>query len=259
MEIELSDSVAIVTGGGRGIGEVVAETFAAAGADVVVTARTESEIEVVAERIEYEYGVDALPVVADMREVADLDRIVDETVEALGTPDVLVNNAGANLNSPALEQSVEDVDVIGETNLRGPYLLAQRFARAFRDSDRESGRIVNVSSIAAQVAIHGMTYYGGTKSGLYGITKGLAAELGEHGITVNSVTPGTILVDRIEELVEEHGEDIYDFDRLPLGRLGQPEDVADCCLFLASEHASYITGEDVRVDGGVGNTAGLYK
>lgn len=259
MEVTLSGSTAIVTGAGRGIGREIADTFAAAGADVVITARTESEIEAAAHAIEADHDVDAVAVRADLRLVDDIERLVTEATETAGAPDVLVNNAGANINSPAVDQPLEEVDTIGETNLRGPYLLAQRFARAYRDADHESGSIVNVSSIAAEVAIHGMTYYGGTKAGLQAITRGLAGELADDGIRVNSVTPGTIEVERIRTLVEEIGDEVYDMDRLPLGRLGDPEEVAELCLFLASDRASYITGEDVRIDGGVGITAGLYK
>lgn len=259
MEIELAGRTAIVTGAGRGIGEVIATTFAGAGADVVVIARTESEIEAVAERIEDEHGVEALAVPTDLRDADDVDRLVAGTVETLGPPDVLVNNAGANINSPAVDQPIEEVDTIGDTNLRGPFLLSRAFARAFRESDLDSGRIVNVSSIAAEVAIHGMTYYGATKAGLNGMTRGLAGEFAADGITVNSVIPGTIEVERIRTLVEEHGDEVYDMDRLPLGRLGRPEEVADLCLFLASDRAAYVTGEAIRIDGGVGFTAGLYK
>ena len=259
MDVNLSGRTAIVTGAGRGIGREIARTFADAGADIAAVARTESEVEAVAEEIEADHGVDAIAISADLRDVEDVQRIVDETAAALGAADVLVNNAGANINNPVLEQPLEEVDTIGETNFRGPYLLAQRFARAFRDAGHDSGAVVNVASIAAEVAIHGMTYYGGTKAGLQGLTRGLAGELGELGIRVNSVTPGTIEVERIRTLVEEHGDEVYDMDRLPLGRLGEPEEVAELCLFLASDRAAYITGEDVRIDGGVGVTAGLYK
>lgn len=259
MEVTLTGSTAIVTGAGRGIGREIARTFAGAGADVVAVARTEAEIDAVADAIAEEHDVDAVAVPADLRHVDEIDRLMAAAVESLGAPDVLVNNAGANINSPAVDQPIEEVDTIGETNLRGPYLLAQRFARAFREADHGSGSIVNVASIAAEVAIHGMTYYGGTKAGLQAITRGLAGELADDGIRVNSVTPGTIEVERIRTLVEEHGDEVYDMDRLPLGRLGDPEEVAELCLFLASDRASYVTGEDVRIDGGVGITAGLYK
>lgn len=259
MEIDLSGRTAIVTGAGRGIGRVIARTFAESGADVVAVARTESEIESIAAEIESACGVRSLAVPTDVRDPDALDALLEATVAALGTPDVLVNDAGANINSPAVEQPLSEIDQIGETNLRGPFLLAQRFARAFRASEHESGRILNVASVAADVAISGMTYYGATKAGLNAMTRGLAVELADDGITVNSVVPGTIEVERIRTLVEEHGDEVYDFDRLPLGRLGRPEEVADVCCFLASERASYVTGETVRVDGGVGITAGLYR
>lgn len=258
MELDLTGSTAIVTGAGRGIGAVIATTFADAGADVVAAARTASEIEATAEACE-DRGVRAVAVETDLRDPADIEGLVDRTIETVGAPDVLINNAGANLTSPPLDQPIEDVDQILDVNLRGLFLLSQAFGRAFRDSEHEAGRIVNISSISAQVAIPAMTLYGGTKSGIYAVTRGLAVELAPDGVTVNSVTPGTIEVQRIRDLIAEKGEEIYDLDRVPVGRLGRAEDIANTCLFLASEQAEYITGEDVRVDGGVGVTAGLYR
>jgi NAD(P)-dependent dehydrogenase (short-subunit alcohol dehydrogenase family) len=259
MEIDLSGETAIVTGSGRGIGETIAETFAEAGANIVVVARTRSEIEAVADHLEETYGVDTLPVPTDMAEVSDIDALIDETLAEFGPPSILVNNAAANLGNSPLTQPLEDIDQMLDVNLRGVFLLSQRFGLAFRESDLDTGRIINISSISAQRAIPTMTLYGGTKSALYGITKGLAAELGPDGVRVNTITPGTIKVQRIRDLIDEKGEEIYDFDRLPLGRLGEPEDVASLCTFLASDQAEYITGEDIRVDGGVGFTAGAYK
>ena len=258
MELDLSGSTAIVTGAGRGIGAVIATTFADAGADVVAAARTVSEIEATAEACE-DRGVRAIAVATDLSDPADIGALMDRTIEAFGAPDVLINNAGANLTSPPLDQPIEDVDQILDVNLRGLFLLSQAFGRAFREADLVAGRIVNISSISAQVAIPAMTLYGGTKSGIYAVTRGLAVELADDGVTVNSVTPGTIEVQRIRDLIAEKGDEIYDLDRVPVGRLGRAEDIANTCLFLASEQAEYITGEDVRVDGGVGVTAGLYR
>lgn len=257
VELDLSGKTAIVTGAGRGIGEIVATRFGAAGADVVVAARTEREIETTSAAVE-EHGVSALAVPTDLSDLDDIDALVAETRAAFGAPDVVVNNAAANLADDPLEQPVDEVDAMLDVNLRGVFLLSQRAANAMLDADIEAGRIVNVSSVVGHVGVPAMTVYSGTKAGLYGITRGLAAELSPHGITVNTVSPGMIRVDRIERLMEESGE-FYDLDRIPAGRLGDPEEIADACVFLASDRARYVTGEDLRVDGGVAITAGLYR
>lgn len=257
MEIDLSEQTAIVTGAGRGIGETIATRFASAGADVVVAARTESELDSTVERIE-EQGRRGLAIPTDLRDEAAVDALVTEATEEFGTPTILVNNAAANLAGDPIEQSVADVDTMLEVNLRGLYVLSQQFASQFIESDAEDGRIVNVSSIVGHLGVPAMTLYGGTKAGVHGITRGLATRLAPHGITVNSVSPGMTRVDRIERLMDEKA-DIYDLDRIPLGRLGDPADVANACAFLASPLAGYVTGEDIRVDGGVTITAGLYR
>lgn len=257
LELDLSGRTAIVTGAGRGIGEEIATHVAAAGADVVLAARTASEIEATAEDVEAA-GVSALAVPTDLGDPGDVDRLVEETVESFGAPDVLINNAAANLANDPMEQSIDEVDTMLDVNLRGVFLLSQRVANAMLDGDVDAGRIVNVSSVAGHVGIPAMTVYSATKAGLYGVTRGLAAELSSHGITVNSVSPGMIRVGRIERLMAEKG-DLYDLDRIPVGRLGDPEEIADACVFLASDRARYVSGEDLRVDGGVAITAGLYR
>ncbi|MFB6130976.1 MAG: SDR family NAD(P)-dependent oxidoreductase [Salinigranum sp.] len=258
MRVDLSGQTAIVTGAGRGIGAVIAKRFAEVGANVVAAARTESEIEATVEEIEADGGT-AAAVPTDLRDPAQIDELVEETVRIFGVPQILVNNAGQNLTKRPFEQTLEEVDDMLDTNLRGVFLLSQRFGERVRQSDLEGGRIVNIASISAHIGIPAMTLYGATKAGVIQLSQGLASEVAQDGVTVNSVSPGLIEVERIRKLVEEKGEEIYDFDRLPLERLGDPDDIAYACLFLASEYASYITGEDVRVDGGVGFTAGMYR
>lgn len=258
LSIDLSDSTTIVTGAGRGIGRTIATTFAEAGSTVVAAARTESEIAETVELVE-ERGSDGLAVRTDLADVDDIDGLIDATVEAFGAPDVLINNAGANISGPPLEHTVEELDTMWAVNLRGLFVLSQRFAQTFRESPLDSGRIVNIASVAAHVGVPAMTAYGGTKSGIFGITQGLAAELAGDGITVNSVSPGLVSVDRTDRVIAEHGDALFDFDRIPVGRVGEPADVANACAFLASDLASYVTGEDLLVDGGVDFTAGLYK
>ena len=257
--LDLGGQTAIVTGAGRGIGEEIATTFARAGANVVAAARTESELEALVEDIESEYEADALAVPTDLREADDVANLVAETVSTFGTPSILVNNAGANISGPPLEHPEENIDTMLEVNLRGTFELCQLFGKEFRSSDLDSGRIINISSVVADLGVPAMTLYGGTKVGLRGITRGLAAELSPDGVTVNSVSPGLTLVDRTEDVIDEYGDQLFDFDRIPAGRVGDPEDIANACLFLASDLAGYITGEDLMVDGGVRFTAGLYR
>lgn len=256
VELDLQNQIALVTGAGRGIGAEIATRFAEAGADVVVAARTESELARTVDRVEA-HNVEGVAVTTDLSEADDIDRLVDRTIEAFGVPDVLVNNAAANLAADPLEQDVTDVDTMLSVNLRGLFLLSQRVAQEQVEAGVE-GRIVNVSSIVGSLGVPAMTVYGGTKAGVHGVTQGLAAELASHGITVNSVSPGMTRVGRIEDLMTEKGE-LYDIDRIPAGRLGEPKEIADACLYLASDLAGYVTGEDLRVDGGVTITAGLYR
>lgn len=256
MELDLSGRTALVTGAGRGIGEQIAITFAEAGADLVLAARTESELEDTAASAEA-HGVEAAVAPTDLQNEDEIDALFDHARETVGTPDVLVNNAGANLANDPSDQTVEEVDTMLSVNLRAAFTLSQRFAEAVIDSSTESARIISISSVVAHVGVPAMSVYGATKAGLNGLTRGLATWLSPHGITVNTVSPGMTRVERIEKLMDEKRE-IYELDRIPAKRLADPEDVAATCAFLASDHASYITGEDIRVDGGVGITAGLY-
>lgn len=257
LELDLSEKTAIVSGAGRGIGRTIATHLGEAGADVVLAARTKSEIEDTARDVEAK-GVSALTVPTDLSDLDDINVLVETTEAEFGAPDILINNAAANLANDPLEQPVEEVKTMLDVNFCGLFLLSQRVANAMLDADLDTGRIVNISSVVGHVGVPAMTVYSGTKAGVYGITRGLAAELSPHGITVNSISPGMIRVDRIENLMEEKDE-LYDLDRIPVGRLGDPEEIADACVFLASNRAKYVTGEDLRVDGGVAITAGLYR
>lgn len=259
IEIDLSGETAIVTGAGRGIGADVVRRFAEAGADVVAAARSTDEIEAIVEEVEGAHGVTGLAVPTDLTDADDVDALVDESVDTLGTPSILVNNAGANLVGDPMEHTVEEVDTMLDVNVRGLFLLTQRWAAAYRSAGLDSGRVVNVSSVVAELGVPVMTLYAGTKSGVRGITRGFAAELAPDGVTVNSVSPGLTRVGRTADLIDSPENEVLDLERIPAGRVGTPEDAANVCLFLASDLASYVTGVDVLADGGVAFTAGLYK
>jgi NAD(P)-dependent dehydrogenase (short-subunit alcohol dehydrogenase family) len=259
MHVDLSDKTAIVTGAGRGIGREIAHEFAAAGADIVAAARTTSEIEAVADAIESAYDVRAVAVPTDLSSEADAEALVTATTEAFGTPDILINNAGANIVKPPLELSVEEIDTMLDVNVRGLFLLSRAFGRELRNSETDSGRIINISSLTAHLGVPAMAMYSGTKSGVIGMTRGLAAAFAGDGVTVNSVSPGLTRIDRTEAVIEEKAGEVFELDRIPVGRIGEPEDTAAACLYLASDDASYVTGIDLPVDGGVCFTAGLYR
>ena len=255
--IDHTDETVIVTGAGRGIGREISYRFADAGAAVVPAARTESEIASTVAGVR-ERGGEGLAVPTDLRDPDDIDSLVTAAVDRFGTPDVLVNNAAVHVAGDPLSRSTTDVDAMFDVNLRAVFLLSQRFANAVIEGDAGGGSIVNVSSIVGHLSVPAMTVYCGTKAGVYGITRGLAGELGPHGITVNSVSPGLTRVERIERLLDERSE-LYDVESIPLGRLGRPDDIADACLFLTSDLASYVTAVDLPVDGGAVRTATLYR
>lgn len=259
MQIDHSGRTAIVTGAGRGIGEEIALTLADTGANVVAAARTTSEIDETVDAIE-ERGVEGLAVSTDLSEVDDIAALIDETVERFGCPEILINNAAADVRvGNPLDHDEADVDTMLSVNVRGLFFLTQEFATVHRNSGGDSGSVVNVGSIGGHLGVPTMTVYGATKTAVFGLTRGFAAELAQDDITVNSVSPGLVNIGRIAEIIEERGDEMFDLDRIPLRRLCEPREVAYACAFLSSDFARYITGEDLLVDGGVSFTSGLYK
>jgi 3-oxoacyl-[acyl-carrier protein] reductase len=242
----LANQVAVVTGAGRGIGRAIALKFAGAGADVVCVSRTAENSEKVANEIRalgrnaWAHAVD----VADPKAVAESgEKIMGETTRI----DILVNNAGVTRDGLLMRMSEEDWDAVLNTNLRGAFSFTKAFYRAF--IKQRSGRIINISSVIGLIGNAGQCNYAASKAALIGFTKSVARELASRGITANAIAPGFIETDMTAVLEEKMRQELV--KKIPLGRLGKAEDIAETALFLASPAGAYITGQVLTVDGGM--------
>ncbi len=243
----LQDKVAIVTGGGTGIGRGIALAYAREGAIVVIANRREEKGQGVVNEIETEGGR-ALFVRTDIRSLPDIDNLVERAVEVYGRIDILVNNAGvATAFAPFLNLPPEMYDLVADTNLRGTFFVTQRVARVM--AQQRSGKIVIISSNLADIAQPETCHYMATKGGLKSLTKGLALELSPYGICVNAIAPGEIYVESAREFFDDPANRPR-FDAVPLRRFGYPQDVAGAAVFLASSESDYITGTTTVIDGG---------
>ncbi|WP_018256297.1 SDR family NAD(P)-dependent oxidoreductase [Halomicrobium katesii] len=238
-----ADSVAVVTGSTRGIGAGVARRFAAEGASVVVTGRSVEPGERVVAEIE-DAGGEATFLQADMRDPAEIQALIEHTVEEYGRVDTLVNNAGVQTETTASEATLDDWAFVVETDFRSFWLCTKHAVEHMP----EGGTVLNMSSNHARLTMPGLFPYNAVKAGIDGMTRAMALELGPEGITVNTINPGWI---EIERTSEELGEDYeYTEEIHPVGRLGTPADVAGLAAFLASDDATFVTGESILVDGG---------
>jgi 3-oxoacyl-[acyl-carrier protein] reductase len=243
----LKGKVAIVTGASRGIGRAIAERLARDGAAVVINHSSSEDAARDAEAAIIARGGRAVAVQADVGRIEDVRRLVRTTRERLGRLDILVNNAATFVWKPVVEVTEAEFDAVFAVNARGPFFAMQEAARVLP----EGGRIINISSSATSVGFPGISTYLGSKSALEQFTLVLANELGPRRITVNTVAAGptdTRMLDDLEKLWTGFKGAVV--QRIPLGRLGQPEDVADVVAFLASDDARWLTGQFIRADGG---------
>lgn len=245
---DLSGRTALITGGSRGIGRSIALNLAAHGADVAINySRSQTEAEQVKAEIE-KAGGKAIIVQADVTVPEDVQRMAKETLDALGRIDILVNNAGANRDTLLLRMSLQDWDDVMNLNLRAVFLCTKSVLRPMM---RERyGRIINIGSVSGLAGNVGQANYAAAKSALIGFTRAVAREMGSRNITSNLVNPGLV----ITELTKDVRQEVVDAveQRLMIQRLGKPEDVAACVVFLASPDAGYVTGQVLSVDGGLG-------
>jgi 3-oxoacyl-[acyl-carrier protein] reductase len=262
MDAPLADDAAVVTGASRGIGRAIAEALAAAGADVAICSRARDRVAPVAEAITDATDRDAIAVECDVTDAEAVDRLVDRTVDRFGGVDVLVNNAGGSSGEDApLHRVDEDSwDWHVDVNLKGPFLCTRAVLPHMVDDG--GGRIVHVGSVNGLTGI-GLTPYSAAKSGLLALSRNVAVRYGHAGVRSNVLSPGTVVTATRREEMDETEERAGDadaarrrwLDQYPLGRFGEPEEVAEAALFLASNRSSFVTGHNLVLDGGL--TAGL--
>src|SRR5712675_2612877 len=239
--------VAVVTGAGRGIGRAIALRFASEGARVVCVSRTEENAKKIADEINALRTESAKAYAVDVGDHAAVQKIGARLLEDFGRADILINNAGVTRDVLAMRMSLEDWDAVVNTNLRGTFSFTQSIVRAM--IKQRGGRIINISSVIGLMGNAGQTNYAASKAGVIGFTKSLARELASRNITVNAIAPGFITTDMTAGLSEEVKNSIQ--SRIPLGKTGTPEDIANAVAFLASSEAGYITGQVLCVDGGI--------
>lgn len=244
--MRLSGKVALVTGSTRGLGRAMAERLAVEGASVVVTGRDGRRAQEVAEQLVAQ-GHQAIGLALEVSDAASVANALNEIEERLGPVDILVNNAGINRDMLLVRMDEEAWEEVMRVNVTGAYRLAKGVLRGMMK--RRWGRIINVSSVVGLIGNPGQTNYGASKAALIGFTKSLAREVASRGITVNAVAPGFIQSDMTDALSAEQKERLA--DKIPMGRIGRPEEVASCVAFLASDDAAYITGHTLVVDGGL--------
>jgi 3-oxoacyl-[acyl-carrier protein] reductase len=247
IQVDLSGKVACVTGAGRGIGRAIALTLGQAGASVACVDVNGPAAEAVAEEIRALGKAQAVGLACDVTNSEQVSQTVESAVEKLGGLHILVNNAGITRDGLLLRMKDDQWDAVINVNLRGTFLFTRAAAKYLIRAG--GARIINIASISGLMGNPGQANYSASKAGVIGLTRTVAKELASRQVTVNAVAPGFIATEMAQALGEATLEEIK--KRTPLGRLGDPQDVADLVLFLASDAASFITGTVIRVDGGL--------
>ncbi|RMH60516.1 MAG: 3-oxoacyl-[acyl-carrier-protein] reductase [Calditrichaeota bacterium] len=245
--MSFKEQVVIVTGASRGIGRAIAAAFAAENAHVVLTGRNEATLQEAVEGIQPLCSGEIVYRVGDVSRAGDAEAIVQSVMEKFGKVDVLVNNAGITRDNILMRMKEEEWDAVLNTNLKGAFNCLKAVTRPMMK--KRSGVIINITSVVGQMGNAGQANYAASKAGMIGLTKSAAKELASRHIRVNAVAPGFIETDMTAHLPEKAREELV--KSIPLGTLGQPEDVARAVLFLSSPKAQYITGQVVNVDGGM--------
>jgi 3-oxoacyl-[acyl-carrier protein] reductase len=242
----LKDRVAVVTGASRGIGKSIALLMARNGARIVASARNQALLDALVAEI-HAFGGEALAVAGDISLTEDANKLIAAAVESFGRVDILVNNAGITHDGLLLRMKDEDWDSVLDINLKGAFICTRAAAKIM--TKNRYGRIINISSVVGEMGNAGQANYCASKAGLIGLTKSNARELAKRNVTVNAVTPGFITTDMTDELSDKVRDELA--AQIPLGSLGEADDVAEAVLFFASERSKYITGQVLGVNGGM--------
>lgn len=247
-KFSLKGKSGIVTGGGTGLGKGMATALIQAGAGVLIVGRRKDILEKAAKELS-QFGGPVVPFPTDLSKVEDIPKIVDKALREFGKIDFLFNNAGTIRRGPVEECSEADWDVVIQTNLKGPFFLAQAVAKTMIAAKRP-GSIVNTASLIAFIGGKNVPAYAASKAGINQVTKAMANGWAQYGIRVNAIAPGWFTTDLTEALQKDKGRYSEILSRIPLGRWGNPEELGGVAVFLASEASGYVTGQTIIVDGG---------
>ncbi len=249
---DLSGKTALVTGASRGLGQYMGRALAEAGADLVITSRRLDSLQAFSEEISA-MGRQVFPVELDVTDPRSIRQMAEQVHSQFDAIDILVNNAGCNIRKPALDVTWEEWNTILDTNLRGPFFVAQAIAEGMIKARK--GRIINIGSVTSVFGYAGITPYCASRGGIKQMTMSLADEWGGYGVTVNCLAPGWFKTEQNRVLYENTDWVRYIEDRIPLNRPGHPRDLDGAVVFLASDASEYITGQCLLVDGGISTGA----
>ena len=243
---KLKNKVAIITGASRGIGKSIAQEISKSGAHVVCVSRSEGDLLKISINLNDE-GFSSSFFVCDVSDFSDFKKLIDDTVSKFNRVDILVNNAGITKDNLIMRMPESDWDKVIDVNLKGVFNGIKAISRQMMK--QKHGRIINISSIVGLIGNPGQANYAASKAGVIGLGKAVSKELASRNITVNTIAPGYIETDMVEDIQETVKEDL--FKQIPLGRIGKPSDIATAVLYLASDEAGYITGQTLTIDGGM--------
>ena len=239
---------AFVSGASRGLGRQFANALAKAGAHIVITSRTLESLETTKQEIEA-LGRKCIEIEMEVLKEDSIVNAVKRAEAELGPISILVNNAGCNIRKPALEVTWKDWETVVDTNLKGAFFLAKEIAKGM--TERGYGRIVNIGSVTSVAGYAGLGPYGASRGGIKQLTMSLAHDWGDKGVTVNCLAPGWFKTEQNAKLFENSDWVSYIEERIPLGRVGRPDDLDGTCIFLSSDASAYVTGQTLLVDGGI--------